>query len=94
LQERDELVGRPVSAGGGRGRCGPVERFLFEFKIGFEVNPCGGNVFESLSAHTVQTYLHADMDLKERALARTKPGDAAPGRHHPPDSLLAFLTNL
>ena len=26
FQERDELVGRPVSAGGGRGRCGPVER--------------------------------------------------------------------
>ena len=47
FQERDELVGRPVSAGGGRGRCGPVERLLFEFEIGFEINPCGGDVFVS-----------------------------------------------
>jgi integrase/recombinase XerD len=46
------------------------------------------------STHTVQAYLHADMALKERALARTKPADSAAGRYHPPDSLLAFLTNL
>jgi len=46
------------------------------------------------STHTVQTYLHADMALKERALARTAPVGTAPGRYHPPDSLLAFLANL
>jgi integrase/recombinase XerD len=46
------------------------------------------------STHTVQTYLHADMALKERALARAKPDDSAPGRYCPPDSLLAFLANL
>jgi integrase/recombinase XerD len=46
------------------------------------------------STHTVQTYLHADMALKERALARTAPAGTAPGRYHPPDSLLAFLSDL
>lgn len=46
------------------------------------------------STHTVQTYLHADMALKERALARTAPTGTAPGRYHPPDSLLAFLADL
>jgi site-specific recombinase XerD len=46
------------------------------------------------STQTVQAYLHADMALKERALARTKPDSATPGRYHPPDDLLAFLDNL
>ena len=46
------------------------------------------------STHTVQTYLHADMALKERALARTKPEDSAPDRYRPPDTLLAFLNDL
>jgi integrase/recombinase XerD len=46
------------------------------------------------STHTVQAYLHADMALKERALARTAPTGTVPGRYHPPDSLLSFLTNL
>ena len=46
------------------------------------------------STQSVQTYLHADMALKERALARTKPDEAAPDRYHPPDALLAFLTSL
>jgi integrase/recombinase XerD len=43
---------------------------------------------------TTQIYLHADMALKERALARTKPPDAKPGRYRPPDALLAFLEAL
>lgn len=46
------------------------------------------------STHTVQAYLHADMALKERALARTAPTDCIPGRFHPPDELLAFLAGL
>jgi integrase/recombinase XerD len=33
---------------------------------------------------TTQIYLHADLALKERALARTKPPDAKPGRYRPP----------
>jgi site-specific recombinase XerD len=43
---------------------------------------------------TTQIYLHADLALKERALARTKPLDAKPGRYRPPDTLLAFLEAL
>jgi len=45
-------------------------------------------------AETTQIYLHADLALKEQALARTKPPDAAPGRYRPPDTLLAFLEAL
>jgi site-specific recombinase XerD len=43
---------------------------------------------------TTQIYLHADLALKERALARTRPPDAKPGRYRPPDALLAFLEAL
>jgi len=43
---------------------------------------------------TVQIYLHADLELKERALARTTPPHITPGRYHPPDPLLAFLESL
>ena len=41
-----------------------------------------------------QTYLHADLALKERALARTTPPNIAPGRYRPGDTLLAFLEQL
>jgi integrase/recombinase XerD len=40
---------------------------------------------------TMHIYLHADLAIKERALARTAPADAKPSRYRPPDSLLAFL---
>ena len=43
---------------------------------------------------TTQIYLHADLALKERALARTTPPGARPGRYRPPDALLAFLEAL
>lgn len=43
---------------------------------------------------TTQIYLHADLAIKERALARTTPPDAKPGRYRPPDTLLAFLEGL
>jgi site-specific recombinase XerD len=46
------------------------------------------------SVETTQIYLHADMELKEKALARTKSGDPKPGRYRPPDPLLAFLESL
>ena len=43
---------------------------------------------------TTGIYLHADLTLKEKALARTTPPGAAPGRYRPPDPLLAFLESL
>ncbi len=43
---------------------------------------------------TTQIYLHADLALKERAIARTSPPDAKPGRYRPSDALLAFLDGL
>jgi integrase/recombinase XerD len=43
---------------------------------------------------TVQHYIHADLALKEQALARTKPQDTPPGRYKPPDAILAFLDSL
>ncbi len=43
---------------------------------------------------TTQIYLHADLALKEKALARTKPPDAKPGRYRPPDAVLALLEAL
>jgi integrase/recombinase XerD len=43
---------------------------------------------------TAEIYLHADLALKEKALARTTPPGASPGRYRPPDTLLAFLESL
>jgi site-specific recombinase XerD len=43
---------------------------------------------------TAGIYLHADLALKEKALARTTPPGTSPGRYRPPDPLLAFLENL
>ena len=46
------------------------------------------------STQTTQIYLHADLELKQRALDRTTPPDTPPGRYRPPDKLLTFLKNL
>jgi site-specific recombinase XerD len=46
------------------------------------------------SVETTQIYLHADLSLKERALARTTPNKLAPGRFHPSDAVLRFLESL
>jgi integrase/recombinase XerD len=43
---------------------------------------------------TTNIYLHADMTHKQRAIDRTKPLAAKPGRYRPPDPLLAFLEAL
>jgi integrase/recombinase XerD len=46
------------------------------------------------SIETTQIYLHADLRLKEQALARTAPSGLAPGRYRPDDAVLAFLESL
>lgn len=46
------------------------------------------------SVETTQIYLHADLSIKERAIARTTPTGTKPGRYQPPDTLLAFLEAL
>jgi integrase/recombinase XerD len=46
------------------------------------------------SVETTQAYVHADLTIKERALARTTPPGTTPGRYKPPDALLAFLESL
>jgi site-specific recombinase XerD len=43
---------------------------------------------------TTHIYLHADLAIKEQALARTTPTDVKPGRYKAPDPLLAFLEAL
>jgi integrase/recombinase XerD len=43
---------------------------------------------------TTHIYLHADLALKERALARTTHPAATPGRYRPPDPILAYLESL
>jgi integrase/recombinase XerD len=46
------------------------------------------------SPASTRVYLHADMALKENAIARTTPPGTQPGRYHAPDSLLEFLDQL
>lgn len=43
---------------------------------------------------STQIYIHADLRMKERALALTTPQDTPAGRYQPPDPLLAFLEAL
>lgn len=43
---------------------------------------------------TTQVYLHADLAIKERALARTAPAETRSGQFRPADKLLAFLEAL
>ena len=46
------------------------------------------------SAETTQMYLHASLELKEKALARTAPRNLPAGRYRPDDRVLAFLNGL
>jgi len=47
------------------------------------------------STEATQVYLHADMTIKERALARmAPPTQPPPSRYKPPDALLAYLDSL
>ena len=43
---------------------------------------------------TTQMYLDADLEMKEKALARTAPPNVKVSRYRPPDKLLAFLESL
>lgn len=43
---------------------------------------------------TVDVYVHANLQMKEQALAKTVPLDVPLGRYRPDDQLLAFLKNL
>src|SRR6266851_4366184 len=43
---------------------------------------------------TYRVYLHTDLSLKQRALARTAPAGTTTGRYRAPDALLAFLESL
>ena len=46
------------------------------------------------NTRSTQAYLHADMTMKEAALARTAPPDAIGRRYQPSDELLSFLEGL
>ncbi|MEW6743531.1 MAG: tyrosine-type recombinase/integrase [Planctomycetota bacterium] len=46
------------------------------------------------SAESTEVYLHADLKIKERALARTAPQRVRQGRYRPSDALLKFLEGL
>ena len=43
---------------------------------------------------STQQYIHADMTIKERALALLTPPTARPGRYRPTDEVLAYLDSL
>lgn len=46
------------------------------------------------SMETTQIYLHANLELKESALAKTQPFKGRNRRYRPPDQILAFLQSL
>ena len=43
---------------------------------------------------STQPYIHADMTIKERALALVTPATVAPGRYTPTDAVMAYLDSL
>ena len=46
------------------------------------------------SVRSTDAYIHADITIKEKALALTTPTSSPPGRYHPTDKVLAFLESL
>jgi integrase/recombinase XerD len=46
------------------------------------------------SIETTRMYLHADITIKEKAIARTAPLNTSAARYHPDDAVLAFLKGL
>ena len=46
------------------------------------------------SLRSTTAYIHADITIKEKALAQAAPLHAKPGRYKPADKTLAFLESL
>jgi integrase/recombinase XerD len=46
------------------------------------------------SMESIQAYLHANLELKEQALAKTEPFKGRPARYRPNNEILAFLKGL
>jgi integrase/recombinase XerD len=46
------------------------------------------------AVETTQIYIHADMQIKEKAMAQTRPVGTKSGRYRPDDKLLTFLEAL
>ena len=46
------------------------------------------------TVETTQVYLHADMQIKKKAMDRTRPADVPEGAYRPNDKLMAFLEAL
>jgi site-specific recombinase XerD len=63
-------------------RRGGVDRVVLAIWLGHE------------QVEATDIYVHADLSIKEQALARTKPPHVRLGRYRPPDRLLAFLQGL
>ena len=61
---------------------------------GASAGSASGRSADAESVETTQAYVHADMRLKERALARVAPTNAGSARYKPDDALLAFLESL
>lgn len=49
---------------------------------------------DGINVTSTQIYLHADMAIKQKALARTRPLNVRAGRYRAPDRLMAFLQDL
>ena len=68
------------------------------FAMGLQSAGVGGPSIALLMGHesltSTRPYLHADLELKQKALDRTAPPHTKTGRYTPPDKLLAFLEGL
>jgi integrase/recombinase XerD len=68
------------------------------FAMGLQSSGAGGPSIALLMGHeslaSTRPYLHADLELKQKALDRTAPPHTRTGRYTPPDKLLAFLESL
>lgn len=68
------------------------------FAMRLQIAGAGGPTIALLLGHeslaSTRPYLHADLELKQKALDRTAPPRTRPGRYTPPDKLLAFLESL
>ena len=68
------------------------------FAMALQSSGAGGPSIALLMGHeslaSTRPYLHADLELKQKALDRTAPPHTRTGRYTPPDKLLAFLESL